>query len=133
MHIERRNVDGVAEPPGYAHIAEVTSGRLIFLAGQVPLNELGELVGSGDAVAQTIQCLKNLDTCLKTAGARPSDAVRTTVYVVAREQEVMSSVWQVILDSEIGDVARTAATLLGVERLGYTGQLVEIEVTLAVD
>jgi enamine deaminase RidA (YjgF/YER057c/UK114 family) len=95
----------------------------------VPLDAHGELV-AGDHLAQTRQCLANLDAALK-AGATPRDAVRTTVSVVASEQARMGEVWRAILDSEVGDVARTPATLVGVARLGYEGQLVEIEVTLA--
>lgn len=132
MVIERRNAEGLAEPPGYTHIAAVTGARFVFLAGQVPLDERGELVGHGDPVAQTEQCLRNLETCLRAAGATPEDVVRTTIYVVATEQEHLGMVWRAVLDSNLGAVARTAATLVGVARLGYTDQLVEIEVTAAV-
>jgi len=131
MAIERGNVPGLAEPPGYTHYAAVSDARLVFLAGQVPLDERGDLVGPGDHVAQARRCLINLAAALHRVGAGPQDAVRTTVYVVAEEQRVMGEVWKAVLDSEQGDVARTAATLLGVSRLGYQGQLVEIEVTVA--
>jgi enamine deaminase RidA (YjgF/YER057c/UK114 family) len=130
--IERGNVPGLAEPPGYAHFAAASGARLVFLAGQVPLDEHGELVGAGDPLAQTRQCLANLATALHAVGGSPpGDVVRTTVYVVAAEQQDMGRVWRAILDSDLGDVARTAATLVGVASLGYEGQLVEIEVTLA--
>lgn len=104
---------------------------MVFIAGQVPLDESGQVVGVGDHLAQTRQCLANLRRALEEVGAAPQDAVRTTVYVVASEQRFLSEVWGAILDSDMGDVARTAATLLGVARLGYSDQLVEIEVTLA--
>lgn len=131
MTIERGNVPGLAEPPGYTHFAAVSGGRLVFLAGQVPLDEHGELVGANDPVAQARQCLANLASALRAVGASPRDAVRTTIYVVAEEQQDMGRVWRAILDSELGEVARTAATLVGVARLGYEGQLVEIDVTVA--
>jgi enamine deaminase RidA (YjgF/YER057c/UK114 family) len=131
MTVERGNVPGLSEPPGYTHFALVSHARLIFLAGQVPLDERGELVGPGDPMAQTRQCLANLARALRAVGASPADAVRTTVYVVASEQGHMGEVWRAILDSDLGDVARTAATLVGAARLGYEGQLVEIEVTVA--
>ena len=131
MTIDRGNVPGLSDPPGYAHFASVTGAKLVFLAGQVPLDERGELVGPGDHVAQTRQCLENLARTLRAVGATPKDAVRTTVYVVPSEQRHMGEVWGAILDSDLGDVARTAATLVGTARLGYEGQLVEIEVTVA--
>jgi enamine deaminase RidA (YjgF/YER057c/UK114 family) len=130
--IQRGNVPGLSQPPEYTHYAVVPPGtRLVFLAGQVPLDAVGALVGPGDPVAQARQCLANLRLALREVGAPAKDAVRTTVYVVATEQRHMADVWEAILDSDLGDVARTAATLLGVAGLGYTGQLVEIEVTLA--
>ena len=132
MTIERGVVPGLAEPPGYSHYAAVTDARLVFLAGQVPIDERGELVGSGDPVAQARQCLSNLERALAAVGATLGDVLRTTIYVVAAEQRSMGEVWRAILESGAGDVVRTAATLLGVERLGYEGQLVEIEVTAAV-
>lgn len=131
MEIERGNVPGLAEPPGYTHYAAVSGRGLVFLAGQVPLDERGALVGAGDPLAQTRQCLANLAAALRAVGARPEDAIRTTIYVVAAEQRWMGEVWRTVLESDLGAVARTAATLLGVARLGYEGQLVEIEVTVA--
>jgi enamine deaminase RidA (YjgF/YER057c/UK114 family) len=131
VRIERGNVPSLAEPPGYTHYASVSGRRLIFLAGMVPLDERGELVGAGDHVAQVRQCLVNLDRTLREVGASPGDAVRTSLFVVASEQRHMGQVWRTVLESDLGDVARTAATLVGVARLGYEGQLVELEVTVA--
>lgn len=132
MGVSRGNVEGLATPPEYTHWASVPPGtRLVFLAGQVPLDAGGAVV-DGDHIDQTRQCLENLRRSLEAVGATASDAVRTTVYVVASEQRLMGEVWDAILESDVGDVARTAATLVGVARLGYTGQLVEIEVTVAV-
>jgi enamine deaminase RidA (YjgF/YER057c/UK114 family) len=131
MPIERSNVPGLAQPPGYTHLAMVREARLVFIAGQVPLDERGELVGSGDAIAQARQCLRNLAACLAATGATPRDVVRTTVYVAAEERALLGRVWQALLDSELSAVVRTPATLLGVCHLGYEGQLVEIECTAA--
>jgi enamine deaminase RidA (YjgF/YER057c/UK114 family) len=130
LAIQRGTVPGLAEPPGYTHYATAPGDRLVFLAGQVPLDDHGELIGA-DHEAQTRQCLANLAKTLEAVGARAEDALRTTVYVVAPEQRHMGEVWRTILESDVGAVARTAATLVGVARLGYQGQLVEIEVTVA--
>jgi len=132
MPIERSNAPGLAQPPGYMHLATVREARLVFIAGQVPLDDRGELVGHGDAIAQVRQCLRNLETCLAAAGATPGDVVRTTVYVAAEERALLEHVWQALLDSAPSAVVRTPATLLGVRHLGYEGQLVEIECTAAV-
>ncbi len=132
MPIERRNVPGLVEPPGYTHLATVTDARLVFIAGQVPLDAHGQLVGRNDAVAQARQCLRNLGACLEEAGARPEDVVRTTVYVVAGEAATLGRVWRVLMDDEHSPAVRAPATLLGVAHLGYEGQLIEIECTAAV-
>jgi enamine deaminase RidA (YjgF/YER057c/UK114 family) len=131
MPIQRSNVPGLAEPPGYTHLATVGEARLVFIAGQVPLDERGELVGRGDAITQARQCLRNLAACLAAAGAMPQDVVRTTVYVAAEDHALLGRVWQALLDSKLSAVVRTPATLLGVRHLGYDGQLVEIECTAA--
>jgi enamine deaminase RidA (YjgF/YER057c/UK114 family) len=69
--------------------------------------------------------LDNLLVALYEAGAAPEQVVKTTVYVVG-EQAALAAVWEVVRASPIG-AARPASTLLGVERLGYRGQLVEVE------
>lgn len=123
MGVQYRNVDGLSEPPGYAHIAVGTGERVIFTAGQVPLDAEGDVVGQGDPVTQTEQVVRNLLATLEAAGATPDDLLKTTVYVVG-SQEDLPAVWEVVRASPVG---RAPSTLLGVARLGYTGQLVEIE------
>jgi enamine deaminase RidA (YjgF/YER057c/UK114 family) len=131
--VERVNVPGLTQPPGYHHLAIVTDVQLIFVAGQVPLDDLGNVVGRDNPVEQGKQCLSNLMVCLKAAGARLEDVVRTTVYVVPTEPDSLSKVWHELLDSSFGQALRAPATLLGVAQLGYAGQLVEIECTAAVN
>jgi enamine deaminase RidA (YjgF/YER057c/UK114 family) len=132
MTIERRNVPGLAPPPGYQHLAIVSESRLIFVAGQVSLDENGTLVGWDNPHEQARQCMRNLLTCLAAAGARPEDVVRTTVYVVPSAHATLGQVWHELLNSELGVALGTPATLLGVQSLGYEGQLVEIECTAAI-
>jgi enamine deaminase RidA (YjgF/YER057c/UK114 family) len=121
--VERINAPTLHEPPGYSHVA-VASGRLVFTAGAVPLDEEGRVVGADDHVAQTGQTLANLRAALDAGGATPEDVVKTTVYVVADEQDALVRVWEEVRGSEF---AAAPSTLLGVAKLGYTGQLVEIE------
>jgi enamine deaminase RidA (YjgF/YER057c/UK114 family) len=65
--------------------ARVKAGSLLFVAGQVPLDTAGNLVGGGDAAAQTRQVFKNLGQVLEGAGASFSDVVEFTTYLVGRE------------------------------------------------
>jgi enamine deaminase RidA (YjgF/YER057c/UK114 family) len=130
MAIERRNPDGLHATPGYHHLTTVTAGTLVFLAGQVPLDRAGELVGAGDVLAQADQVAANTLTALRAAGLTPSDVVRTVIYVVG-DQPTLAAVWRRLHETALAPAFTTASTLLGVAALGFTGQLVELDVTAA--
>lgn len=125
MAIERRICAELAPPPAYSHVVIARGATNVWTAGAVPLDAAGNLVGGDDHRAQAGQVMDNLLTALREAGAGPEQVVKTTVYVVG-DQEALATVWEVVRDSPIG-VAQPASTLLGVERLGYRGQLVEVE------
>ena len=127
--VERRNAPDLAAPPGYAHVASATAGRLVTTAGAVPLDAEGRLGGPSDYVAQARQTLANLLRALDAAGATGDDVLKTTVYVVSTNRADLAAVWGVVQESP---VAAAASTLLGVALLGYEGQLVEIEAIAAV-
>ncbi|MFF4410929.1 RidA family protein [Streptosporangium sp. NPDC001559] len=130
--IHRMTVAGLFPPPDYAHAAVVEAGqRLAFMAGAVPLDGDGGLVGAGDPVAQTRQVLANLRTALRAVGSDLSHVLSSTVYVVADTPEPLSRVWQVVRESGLTEGPHTS-TLLGVSCLGYTGQLVEITAVAAI-
>jgi len=122
--IERSNPSGLSHPPGYSHVVVASGNRLVTTAGAVPLDAAGNLVGTGDHLAQARQTLGNLELALEAAGAQGSDVVKTTVYVVAEDRADLTAVWEMVRES---GVAEAASTLLGVSLLGYEGQLVEIE------
>ena len=76
-----------APPPlgAYSVGMTVNAGRLLYVAGQVGVNVAGNLVGPGDATAQTRQVLQNIGHVLAAAGAGFSNVVEFTTYVVGRE------------------------------------------------
>lgn len=125
-------VPSLFPPPDYAHAAVVEAGaRLAFMAGSVPLDADGRLVGPGDPVAQTHQVLANLGEALHAVGSGLPHVVATTVYVVAHDPADLARVWDVVRASGLTEGPHTS-TLLGVACLGYTGQLVEITATAVV-
>ena len=69
----------------YSLAVEVTAGRMLYIAGQVGLDASGNLVGTGDAAAQTQQAFANLGQVLSGAGATFSNVVEFTTYLVGRE------------------------------------------------
>ena len=129
MAVDLRNVETLAPPPGYSHVAVGRGGTVVFTAGAVPLDARGDLVGADDPVAQAEKVIENLLAALET-GAQPKDVAKTTVYVAGASYEAQSAVWQVVRNSEIG---RAPSTLVGVPTLGYRGQLVEVEAIALID
>ena len=64
------NPGGVRPPAGwYHHLARVEGARLLFLAGQVGLDQDGRLAGNGDVHAQLHQAFRNIGKVLESAGA----------------------------------------------------------------
>lgn len=81
MPFELINPAGLEPPIGYAHVAKLTGGTIVHVAGQAPFNEKGEVVGKGDFVAQFGQVMKNLKTAVQAAGGRPNQYAVLTIYV----------------------------------------------------
>ena len=131
--MQKLNPDGEHETPGYHHVTIVPAGRLAFLAGQCPLDADGKLVGEGDVLAQADQVIRNALAVLAAAGSRPDQVVRSTIYVMSDDNTVLARVWRRLDDSELGPAFGTASTLLGVASLGFAGQLVELDLTAALD
>ncbi len=73
--------DQAPAPVGPYNQAVLATGKLLFVAGQIPLNAQGELVATGDIKGQTQQVLENLLAILTAAGASFSDVVKTTVFL----------------------------------------------------
>ncbi|MDA0638449.1 RidA family protein [Nonomuraea sp. MCN248] len=129
--ITRINPDELHPTPGYHHVTVVEAGRTAYLAGQCPLDPTGALVGPGDLDAQIDQVAANALAALTAIGARPEQVVRSVIYVVSAESPVLGSAWRRFGDSPIAAAFTTASTLLGVARLGFAGQLVEVDLTVA--
>lgn len=113
---------GLAPTPGYRY-AEVVGNRLL-LAGQVPHDAQGNLVGHDDRAAQAQQCLTNLRTVIEVHGFDWTDIRRLTVYVVG-DHDDLGAAWAAVVGAFDGPVP--PATLLGVALLGHRGQHVEID------
>lgn len=116
-------VDGVSPPGAYYSHGIVTAGRLLFVAGQIAVDENGDLVGGGDAAAQARQVLINLQRVIEAGGGRMADVARTTLYLTRIEDR--GPVAEV--RKEFFPAPPPANTLLVVSSLASPEYLVEID------
>ncbi|MER5933903.1 Rid family hydrolase [Streptomyces sp. NPDC002054] len=129
--ITRINPEQLHETPGYHHITVVEAGRTAYLAGQCPLDRSGSLVGSGSLEVQVDQVVVNALAALAAVDAEPNHVVRSVIYVRSDDRDVLGVAWRRLTDSALGPAFTTASTLLGVAQLGFTGQLIEVDLTVA--
>jgi enamine deaminase RidA (YjgF/YER057c/UK114 family) len=85
MPFELVDPAGLEPPVGYAHVAKITGGTIVHVAGQAPFNERGEVVGKGDFVAQFIQVMRNLKTAVEAAGGQATHYAVLTIYITNLE------------------------------------------------
>ncbi|GAA1422501.1 hypothetical protein GCM10009601_24110 [Streptomyces thermospinosisporus] len=129
--ITRINPEQLHKTPGYHHITVVEAGRTAHLAGQCPLDRNGDLVGAGSLEKQVDQVVANALTALAAVDAGPHHVVRSVIYVRSDEREMLATAWRRLTESGLGPAFTTASTLLGVAQLGFPGQLVEVDLTVA--
>lgn len=110
--------------PGFSSAVKI--GQTIYLAGQVPLDSTGLLVGGGDRVAQLKRALANATAVVRFARGVPADIVKLTIYCVGcthDDFDAMRTAASAIFP--IGEGA--ALTMLGVAGLPDPDMLVAVD------
>jgi len=121
-------------PRGYSHVAEVTKGKLIYIAGQVALDKNGNLVGKDDFAAQVRQVFSNLAAALESAGANFHDVIKLNYYCADSVDPAAGlPAVRTIRDEFLNRAAPPVSTFVVVRRLVQPDWLIEVEAVAVVD
>lgn len=162
MPIDRKNPDDVYDPNNNAYSQAISAAgtRQVFVAGTVPKNRDGELVGVDDMSRQVEKTLENIEHSLAAQDAAPSDVTRIRIFTTDMDRYLKEAYpdWPEsrgradvdtpsLVQEFFGDENMPASTLVEVNTFtdSFTGvadgeptdadpqYLVEIDVTAVVD
>jgi enamine deaminase RidA (YjgF/YER057c/UK114 family) len=125
MTLECINPPDLPTPPTYSHVVVAAGTRLVFVAGQEPEDEQGNLVGPGDLAVQARQVFTNVGRALAAASARPDQVAKITIYVVGHRPEYLPVIEEARV--EVFGAHKPADTLVGVETLSRPEYLIEVD------
>ncbi len=120
--LQRSNPPGLSTPRTYSHV--VKAGNLLFIAGQVGVDDRGVVVGPTMA-EQLDRVLSNLEIALKSQGADLSHLAKITIYTTSVAEFSSPEAAAVRAKHMTGNWP--ASTLVQIQQLARPEYKVEIE------
>lgn len=127
------NPDTMAKPTaGYSQVAEVSGGKIVFIAGQVALDRNGNVVGKDDFRAQVQQAFENLKAAVEAAGGDFTNVVKLNYYCAESVDPAQIPLVREIRDKYVNTANPPTSTFVVVKRLARPEWLIEVEAVAVV-
>ena len=125
------NPDTMAKPTaGYSQVAEVTGGKIVYIAGQVAQDKAGNLVGGGDFRAQVQQVFENLKAAVVASGGDFNSVVKLNYFCAERPSQIPAM--REVRDKFVNTANPPTSTFVVVKRLARPEWLIEVEAVAVV-
>jgi enamine deaminase RidA (YjgF/YER057c/UK114 family) len=127
------NPDTISKPTGYSHVAEVSGGRIVYIAGQVALDRSGNVVGKDDFRAQVQQVFENLKSAVESVHGKFGNVIKLNYYCAENVDASQLTVLREIRDKYVNTGEPPTSTLVFVKRLVRPEFMLEVDAVAVID
>jgi enamine deaminase RidA (YjgF/YER057c/UK114 family) len=117
---------------GYSQVAEVSDGKIVYIAGQTALDRSGSLVGKDDFRAQVQQVFENLKAAVEAAGGDFHSVIKLNYYCAGSVDASQLPVVREIRDKYVSIENPPTSTFVFVQRLVRPEWLIEVDAVAVV-